>query len=101
VKIDRPITKLLNGGRAWCRKAGAMDRQGRPCSTRSPLAVKWCLMGALENTFRDERNRAAARLRLLDGIPENSFAINRVVTWNDAPERTWPQVAALLKNVGL
>lgn len=81
--------------RRHCKRAGARDSQGEQCSPRSPAAVCWCAVGALEASCGETSTLSLASSFLCRavGIPRISL-----VDWNDAPERTAAEVSGAMRN---
>jgi hypothetical protein len=101
MKIDRPITKLLDEGRAWCQKAEAYTAEGLPCYGHDPRAVTWCITGALLKVFPGLKDRVAASMKLLIAISYTRHEIEHIEEWNDAKDRTWAEIESVLKEARL
>lgn len=49
------IKTILAGGANWCKRANAVDSNGKPVSIHHHSAVKWDIYGALKKaTFSDD-----------------------------------------------
>jgi hypothetical protein len=101
VKIDRRITKLLNGGRAWCQGHMAITNNGRDCSPIDRAAVAWCLSGALHKIFRTSRAQYKASDRIWLAIKLRVGQQHTIPSWNDTTGRTWAEIESVLKEAGL
>ena len=86
--------KWISRGR-WCQARLAVDVDGRPASFMSARAVKWCASGAVFHemsrwSFPRGTGRAAH-----DAFERHTGS--RMVSYNDEPGRTWPQMAEALR----
>lgn len=78
----------------WCQGAAARDACGRPIAPTSAFASSWSAPGALERAWGRYEDRFGPRL---EAFERANLALTAVVgevpqAWNDAPERTLPQV---------
>jgi hypothetical protein len=83
----RAMLALYSEPENWTQGTYARDHQGNPKSPESEEACSWCLSGAGYCVPGDPWPRIAF-LRSLIGGP--------LTNWNDAPERTFEDVIALL-----
>lgn len=81
--------------KGWIQEAEAKTKNGVLCHAISPLAVKWCAIGAITAAYSNPIDRQRAIDRLV-------YIIHRgIVTWNDDPKRTKKQVLAAFKKAGI
>lgn len=86
--------ELLDSPEKWTQGARAKDEHDAHVEARSPVATKWCCLGAIEKVSRSKKRFEAARLKLLAVLGAWEF----VSVFNDDPARTFEEVrAALLK----
>lgn len=89
---------LLTPEGTWTQHARAKTKTDLPTYPKSRYATCWCVLGALERSadFRSGNGVLASELAqraLYDALPKT------VAGWNDAPDRTQPEVLALLDRV--
>lgn len=75
------IRDLLTDPSKWCQGAMARDINGFGCLSDDPVAAKWCLAGAA--------NKVGVCLSL------------DIITWNDAPGRTFAEVRELIEKLDI
>lgn len=97
------VWKLLDAPAKWCQEIDAMDFEGVGIDALNPDAVCWCLEGALERCYYDvsssvesQPNLQRAREKVIDALDEGN-----IISWNDAPERTFEEVAALVRRLDI
>jgi hypothetical protein len=90
------LSELLTDASRWTKNHYAIDTEGRPVQSRSPQAARWCLSGAICRCYstQDERLTAEEALREAAGTLD-------IVAWNDAFERTFADVRALIERAGV
>lgn len=84
----------------WTQDWYAKDANGEECSSRDPIAVCWCLRGAIERRvgdWGDETQTFRAFDAALGHEPEENHLY--LVEWNDEPGRTVAEVIALCEKV--
>jgi hypothetical protein len=82
----RAVLALYSGPEKWTQGAYARDRNGNPKSPESEEAYSWCLSGA---ACRVSKNW----VDILSFLRSFTCVIGE---WNDAPERSFEDVTALL-----
>lgn len=90
LKDLRAVRALFSGPDKWTKGAYARDSHGTTVDPQSKHAVQWCLSGALwkESSGFDAGTSCFFAIREYIGIS--------IIIWNDAPERTFDDVTALL-----
>jgi alpha-glucosidase (family GH31 glycosyl hydrolase) len=91
------IKDFLDSPSKWTQEALARDDKGRACDPLSHSAVCFCLLG-LMGVFYDFRssNGEEAWNKL------NSVFKGKIIgKWNDAPERTFEEVKALVTELDI
>lgn len=94
-EIARALLVLFDGGKRWTQHTNALSNSGMSVPISSPLACRYCLVGG---TFLIDGNsseceyffsqfRKSARLGVWMGVS----------AWNDASERTYSEVEAVLQ----
>jgi hypothetical protein len=89
--------ELLSDESKWAKKSYAYETTGGPCDPRSETACSWCVMGAIERCYFDGNMSR----RHMDAIYKVETKVGSVPIWNDAKERTYEEVIALLKELDI
>lgn len=76
---------------AWVQRAFAINAFGKPTDGYDPNATCWCAYGALQSV-------AYHGFLLDDAARVLTSIVGCIPDWNDAPERTQPEVVAALRN---
>ncbi len=88
------VRDLLTDESKWTKDTYARDKDGNATTPGASDAVCWCLVGALERCYipTSEFGLVYERLaRRTDGAAK----------WNDASERTFPEVRALVEELDI
>lgn len=86
----------------WTKGYWARDAEGVRVNLNSPLAVCWCLRGAIDKRVPQDVSAVPvyeafdAALGPVGGVPEGDLAF---VRWNDASKRTIQEVIDLCEKV--
>lgn len=94
-----PVEQLLSSPEKWIQQSFARLANGFLATTDDPDAVQFCLVGAMRHCYPNYYQfdtPAWSRLRAAFGN-----GISDVLTWNDAPERTFADVQALIQELNL
>ena len=89
------VKDILTDDSKWAKGHQAYDAYLYPCNYDSPYATKWCLAGAVCKAYNQTQliNSVIDKLwRRLSGSP---------TCWNDAAERTFPEVIALVEELDI
>lgn len=86
------ILSFLNRD-TWIQGYSSRDATGQPC--HSIQGCKWCLLGAIEKISKSIKEEIYLRVKLRKIIGLN------IIDFNDAPERTWEEVEAAIKEAGI
>lgn len=86
--LEEAKVKLKKG---WCQGAFALNEWGETVSSRSPMAHRWCLMGAIESSA----NKAVSGSAVMTTVMEVT-GIGGLARFNDAPGRTQAEVIEVL-----
>lgn len=87
--------ELLSDESRWAKKSYAYEFEGGPCDPKSGNAVAWCVLGAIERCYYDGvRNGVYA-----DVINKVRKRVGPISAWNDARERKYEEVVAVLKEL--
>lgn len=82
--------ELLDSAEKWGQDRMAEAINGESVSPKSSSAYKWCMMGAIVQCYpREDRHNIYERIH-------KELDMSYFPDWNDAPERTWEEVRALL-----
>lgn len=87
----------------WTKGAAARAALHVPCMADSVGAICWCLSGAVERiAFRS--NPPPVLAEQLDGLDDAARKLGfhdcgDMISWNDAPQRTFMDVQALLESI--
>lgn len=87
--------QLLTDESKWCKGSNARDSCGNSVSSDSPSAVCFCLRGSIYKAYDDEISWDRC-FQSLAGRVGKCFE-----NWNDAPERTFAEVKAVLVELDL
>ena len=89
------VQDLLTDESKWCQEAEAMSDFG-PTWWGSRCAFSWCLVGAVHKCYPNSIDeRAEIYVFLKCKLAESP------VSWNDAPERTFAEVRALIEELDI
>lgn len=90
--------ELLDSPEKWTQGHFGKTAAGVGVFGRHADAVCWCLLGALQRCYHDSGsvNEMAIRARLRSWLETNS-----IISWNDAPERTYDEVISVLKELDI
>lgn len=93
--LERAADRIEPEGR-WTQKANARDEDGLSTSCRGEEATCWCMAGSVfrEAGILDDEAYEALKAVL---PPAPRIGFDRVVAFNDAPERTQAEVVAKLR----
>jgi hypothetical protein len=103
-KTLRSALARINSSTKWNQGNYAVDTNGNRTMENSPSACKWCMVGALcaeypGNIVEIADHRVFDLLR--DGIKfvsGDGVSLDKFHLWNDAPERTYRDVADAYKH---
>lgn len=86
--------ELLDSREKWCQGYTALDKQGNVVWSASEDACAYCIVGAVLRCY--PRDQQSTTFDKLSNVLQRGAS-----TWNDAPERTWEEVHALLKRLDI
>lgn len=89
------VADLLTDDSRWTQGENARDDGGFPIAAESEDAICWCLAGAIKRCYGDE-DEVLRVLRIVHNRLNTQIDI-----WNDAPERTFADVRALIEALDL
>lgn len=87
------IYELLDSPEKWTQGRGAASDLGQSVAATNPSAVCWCLAGAAARCYPGGRDPVFEKLRRHFGSWLGVF------DWNDAHDRTYEDVVALVKEL--
>ncbi len=91
------VKELLDAPEKWTQQKFAKTASGEPTMPLDPAAVCWCLRGAIHLCYRNTD-------QLIEVLEKVNSRISRGLTtyqWNDAPERTFSEVKALVEELDI
>jgi hypothetical protein len=92
---------LLSDPSRWTQRASARDRLGNSCSSLSPRAVKFCIIGAMARAYLPgDGDIEKAERRIREAMVELGWECGEIMalgTWNDDPSRTFDDVKRVLE----
>lgn len=92
------IRELLSDEGKWTKGAYARNANGEDCYASSPDAVCWCLDGAAMKCYTTlEYNNICG---ILNRATKQRFHCG-YISWQDAPERTFAEVKALVEELDI
>ncbi len=97
------VSDLLTDASRWTQGAYGRDTNGAPMSIESPLAVCWCLVGALWRCYRTDVQGSSSDVIANDAERRvtTRIGVMSMMAWNDAPDRTFADVHALIEALDL
>lgn len=90
------VWQLLSDESKWVKGLYACDALGDGIGPESPLAVKWCLNGAILCCYPETPLRDEVYGRLLERLDTPISS-----QWNDRDSRTFAEVYALVKDLDI
>lgn len=97
------VIALFKKPKAWTKDFYAYDKNHKTCSSTSPDATCFCLIGGVTKAAHDLGSIQYADVRHALLFVNRAIAPNRdpdgvsTAVWNDRPERTLPEVRAVLR----
>lgn len=92
----KTVVELFEGHpERWIKGNYGEDLEGIACLSKSPFACKWCLQGAINKVYADDADK-----RFNTNIKLRA-SVGMLFDWNDAPERTFEEVLAKCKELGI
>lgn len=91
------VKELLSDESKWTQRTYAKDANGEGVMWCVPEAVCWCLHGAIAKCYRGDFDRYE---RIL-GDFRRKVGLGDLWGWNDAPERTFAEVKALVEELDI
>lgn len=89
------VRDLLTDESKWTKSLYARDRDGFATDCDSLTATCWCLDGAMQRCYGLTQDYNLAFVCVARRIKSG------VVAWNDAPERTFGEVRALVEELDI
>lgn len=90
--------ELLSSPEKWTKGTYARDEEGNSISCKSPEAVQFCALGAIERCYPNNSCQVACKLDVvIKSKYQNEERRYGLVTFNDASETTYEQVIEVLK----
>ena len=88
------IRELLSDESKWTQRAPAKTSLGRPVNSDNPEAVCWCIAGAARHCYGDTFETNEILRRVCNKLEISAFL--GYIDWNDAPDRRFEEVKALV-----
>lgn len=88
----KPSELLKQSG--WCQHSFARDSGGVGCHEASPIAVAYCIVGAILKIYNNYPDKQTSIFNKVEQIIRMNISL-----WNDAPGRTKQDVVALLESI--
>lgn len=88
------IRELLSDESKWTQKHLARDADSNPVIPQDDTAVSFCLMGAMDRCYPHNRDNHRVYRKV-------AREVEQVGTWNDAPDRTFADVQALVTRLDI
>lgn len=89
--------ELFDKPEKWTKGHYSLMSNGEPCLPFMGDAVCWCLAGAVHFCYQDNYKLRDAVFKTID----NSLGYLTISEWNDAPERTFEEVKALVEKLDI
>ncbi len=90
------VADLYTDSSRWTKGAYERNAAGEPIRFQKEGAVCWCLVGAMQQCYLTEGSYGA-RMRAVAA----HVGCYDLTAWNDAPERTFAEVRALVEELDL
>lgn len=91
------IKELLDSPEKWTKGYWAKTKEDENISPLDIYASKWCLVGAVRFCYQNIEYNVLARIK--EAL--NNFSVGGLTEWNDAPERTFEEVKALVNKLDI
>ena len=108
------MERLIGSPQSWTQGARGAAADGRVVSPHGPMAVSWCLMGAMQTVREMARGSekwsngadSLACSELVASIPKEQLPEKgdgwlALTKWNDAPDRTHADVIRAIRKARL
>lgn len=95
--LQRALELLGPNGENWTKGYFAYDEYGMETMGYCDVAKCWCAAGAIQRVINESDYDATymgVLSRAIFGNDWKPFTGTCIGDWNDAPERTWPEVKA-------
>ncbi len=94
--------ELLDSPAKWTQNFIARDNNGTPVESGSPLACRWCVMGAISRCYPIVEERLPAIRAVEEAIKEaTEGGYDGAADWQDDPERHYSEVYELLRRLDI
>lgn len=87
------ICELFSDESKWAKGDGAYNADGEPIASRSPFAVKWCLMGAAYRCYPLMHEYGSVIDRIRNAVRQEP------AIWNDLNTRIFTDVKELVEKL--
>jgi hypothetical protein len=98
------VKDMFNDEALWTQGSAARDRWGEPCPPSSPMAAKFCILGAIHRIYHNPEDRIDAARRVKDAIVSLGWQCNHPLAigeWNDYTYRTFEEVRQVLEKADI
>lgn len=89
------VQDILTDESKWTQGYYARDKDNHLVSVDSPNACKFCLIGAMLKAYPEAAEKDAVETTTFRKLGSG------VANWNDAPERTFAEVRALIEELDI
>lgn len=89
--------ELLDRPEKWIKNNYAQNEDNHVVALDSQEACKWCLFGGIRRVY----DYGTEACKVISKIEKRIAPADHIIQWNDAPERTWEEVHALLKELDI
>lgn len=90
------VRELFTDESKWTQGHAARNEKGERVWYKSPEACCWCLVGAINKCYVP-----AIRPEIFEKISDYINSRAGISVWNDAPERTFAEVKALVEKLDI
>lgn len=92
------VGELLSTAAQWTKGAPSRDKRGKAlCEMYHKGAVKWCLSRAIKHCYVPDTAECAVVREAVCNYLHKENETYYIVGWNDAPERTFADIKALVE----
>ncbi len=96
------VRDLLTDKSKWTKGRSACDRNGETTCYDAPNAASWCLAGAIARCYGMGETWDLLATRIYDTLSaRGQLPIGGMGEWNDASERTFVEIRAMVEQLDI
>jgi hypothetical protein len=98
--FEMKVRELLSGPEKWTKRENARNKERLRCRESDPEAVCWCLIGAVNYCYGACSLQAQTIRKSLRAMV-GAKTVAGICDWNDAHERKFEEVKALVDELDI